>query len=78
MLNSTQVDGGMPLENRPACVEDPESLVCPVPESVNDGLEAAFETKTSEELSVLPSVGVKVTVSVCDAPGESVNAIGLG
>ena len=77
MLMSTQVEGGIPPENRPACVEEAESLVSPVPESVNVGLEAAFETKTREELRAPPPVGVKVTVSVCDAPGESVNEVGL-
>jgi hypothetical protein len=45
---------------------------------VNVGLEAAFETKTSEAPGAAPPlVGVKVRVSVCDAPGESVNEVGL-
>jgi hypothetical protein len=77
MLISTQVEGGIPPENRPACVEDDVSLVCPVPERVQVGLEAAFETKTSEELREPPPDGVKVTVRVCDAPGDSVNEVGL-
>ena len=74
---STQVEGGIPPENRPACVEDAVILVSPVPESVRVGLEAAFETKASEALCAPPAAGVNVIVSVCDAPGESAKALGL-